>query len=419
MIKNSMYSLFWILFLFIGIMRFDLIIDTIKLLLLYLGNSSNNYIDNNTLDLFISVIFFCVLPLLVFSSKVQSFLSGIKITFSTFTVTLLLFLLLFAPLVTDYNPNFQKDIKVTRFLPPLTSKNIIYLISLDEDESLFVKLKKRVVKFSTNANLVYLDSLRKEENSFIIFQGNDSKRIAGKDIFTRDGVPKIENKTFIFGTDDLGRDIFTRVIYGARTTLFVASLTIILSIIIGVSLGFLASFFGGSLDIILNRVTDVFLTIPYIFFIIMILALWGNSIFAVIMVLALTGWMGIFKIVKGEVAAIVQKDYFIASHKIGLSSYVLLIYEVIPAIVVQLAVAVVFQFSNVILAEASLSYLGLGVGINYPSWGNMILSGQKYMAEAWWLLAIPSIMLVLVLLAVNSFGEKIKKTINPIIANDK
>ena len=113
-----------------------------------------------------------------------------------------------------------------------------------------------------------------------------------------------------------------------------------------------------------------------------------------------------------------EKDYFITSRKIGLSFWKLLFKEIFPVLVISLTVAIVFQFSNVILAESSLSYLGLGVGINYPSWGNMILSGQKYMTTAWWMLIVPSVILVLVLLSINSFGEKIKKIINPTIVDD-
>ena len=113
----------------------------------------------------------------------------------------------------------------------------------------------------------------------------------------------------------------------------------------------------------------MFLAVPGIFFVIMILAFWGNSIFAVIIVLGLTGWMSIFKVVKGEVASIIEKDYFVTSRKIGLSFWRLLFKEIFPVLVVSLTVAIVFQFSNIIIAESSLSYLGLGVGINYPSWG--------------------------------------------------
>jgi peptide/nickel transport system permease protein len=225
--------------------------------------------------------------------------------------------------------------------------------------------------------------------------------------------PTTGAKYFILGTDEFGRDILSRLIYGARISIFVGFCAVFLSFIIGFIFGSASGYFGGIIDVILNRFTDTFLAFPAIFLVIIILALFGNSLFAVIFVLGFSGWMSLFKIVRVEVISLKQKDFFISAKMIGLSARQLLLKEVLPVILTPIVVNLVFQFGSVVLAEAALSYLGLGTGSNYPSWGGMIDAGQNYLKNAWWMIFFPGLALIITLYSANDLGQKIKVYFNP------
>ncbi len=419
--KVNTYHAILFLFALILILRYDVLFGGAQLfvyVIIELFSSPKiiiNKIDLLTIDLIISLIMFFIIPIILFKYHKKYKIFKYKLELSSFVFIILLFAVIFSPLVTNYHPNAQTNIRATRFLPPFSSIKIIDLSNPKKVESNFEAIKNRIVNKETISDKIFVNISRMSNDTLFYLNGSLSKSITKKELYERSN---ITSKIYYLGTDELGRDIFSRIVYGARVSLFIALLTVIISLVVGVSLGFIAANYGGLLNLIFSRITEMFLAIPAIFFVIMILAFWGNSIFAVIIVLGLTGWMSIFKVVKGEVASIIEKDYFVTSRKIGLSFWRLLFKEIFPVLVISLTVAIVFQFSNVILAESSLSYLGLGVGINYPSWGNMILSGQKYMATAWWMLIVPSVILVIVLLSINSFGEKIKKLINPTIIDD-
>ena len=134
---------------------------------------------------------------------------------------------------------------------------------------------------------------------------------------------------------------------------------------------------------------------------------------SIIIVLGFSGWMSLFKVAKSEIASVKNKEYYLSAKLIGVKNYKLLIKEILPVIMVPVLVNLVFQFSNVILAESALSFLGLGTGNYFPSWGAMIESGQRYISQSWWLIFIPGVVLVSTLLSINELGRKINKNINP------
>jgi len=188
--------------------------------------------------------------------------------------------------------------------------------------------------------------------------------------------------------------------------------SVIVAFIIGSLLGFIAGYSGRWIDTMLSRLTEMFLTVPSIFFVILILALFGNKVFTVILVLGISGWMSLFKIVRGEIISIKKKDFFISAVMIGLKRRDLFLKEILPVIIVPVVVNLIFQFGNVVLAESAISFLGLGTGTEYPSWGSMIDSGRNYLSEAWWLIMFPGASLFAVIFAVNSAGRKISSSIN-------
>jgi peptide/nickel transport system permease protein len=159
----------------------------------------------------------------------------------------------------------------------------------------------------------------------------------------------------------------------------------------------------------------LFLAFPTIFLVVLIIALFGSNIFSIIVVLGFSGWMSLFKISKSEMLSLKNKEYYLSAKLIGLKNIKLLKREILPAIIIPVSVNLIFQLSNVILAEASLSYLGLGTGTEYPSWGAMIEAGQKYITQSWWLIFIPGLVLVTSLLSINEVGRTINKKLNPAI----
>jgi len=426
--KIKIWHFVFLIFLFLIVIRFSyvislatLYIEFVKLLFSGVHNISGQ-IDFRFVDGFVSLILIVLIPTILVSIKKIKVLIKNPLGFSEAIIILLMFCFLFAPFITKQNPDFQKNISVTKLLPPLSSVKYIQLkssVSNGETEiEKFVKLKNSIIPQSYNELIIFIDSLKVspgniDKSVVEYYQSGVVKNIFIDDVVNQNGYPIIKEKLFIFGSDEFGRDIFTRIIYGSRISLLVGFGSVLLSLMIGVGFAFIAAQKGGVSDLLVSRLTDLFLSFPTIFLVILILALFGSNLISVIIVLGLSGWMSLFKIVKSEIASIKKKDYFLSAELIGLRNKKLLIREILPVIIAPVIVNLIFQFSNVILAESALSYLGLGTGTSYPSWGAMIESGQEYIAKSWWMIFIPGIILIVTLLSVNNIGRKINKFYNP------
>lgn len=406
----------------IALLRFQLAGDYLSLIVNYFvllfndTSSAISMLSFNLIDVFLStIIFLLTVPLILIFKKRLQFLYS-KLTFSFAFLILLVFVFLFAPIISNENPEFSKNLSVTKLLPPLSTVKQIELNSENERElsssERFSKELKQIIKPSFNDKIIFADSVQVSEKVFY-YQKDEKFELENNLLITQENNPVIKNKIFILGTDEFGRDLYTRLIYGIRVSVTVGMGAVALSFIIGIILGFIAGYKGGFTDTLLNRFTEIFLAFPVIYLVILILALFGNSFFSVVVVLGISGWMSLFKIVKSEVLAIKQKDYFSTSELIGLSKFQILSKEILPVIMSPVLVNLVFLFSNVVLAEAALSYLGLGTGNTYPSWGAMINSGQEYITRAWWLIAFPGLILILTLFCFNSTGKMLSRALNP------
>ncbi len=365
-------------------------------------------------DPLVSSVLVIIIPIIILFNHGAEFFEK-KINFTSVVIVILSIFFFLAPLAAGTNPDFQKNLSVTKLLPPFSRVKILHLKSENgtvSDKNYFFLLKKLVVKRSFDERLVFADSIVNSSN-VICYQGGFAAKFPKEQVEFRQGKPVVSSRIFLLGTDEYGRDIFSRLIYGARISLFVGLGSVLVSLVLGISLGFAAGYPGGITDSLLSRVTDMFLAFPVIFFIILIIALFGNSIVSVIFVLGFSGWMSLFKIVRGEVISLKNKDYFITARLTGLTRTRLLTKEILPVIIAPVIVNLVFQYGNVILAEAALSYLGLGTGSSYPSWGAMIESGQSYLSQAWWMILFPGLALFFTLLAANNLGKEINTYFNP------
>lgn len=368
------------------------------------------HISFSLIDVILSSVIIISLPVFLFIGK---YLLDIKIDFANITLTILLFFFVFAPLISTAHPDFHKEIGMTKLLSPLSSIKILYKKSeaAEHRQNNFLQKKNKILKQPFDESLLFAEKVNLKKN--IYYKKGSAYSINKNEFIYEENNLKVETKYFLLGTDELGRDIFSRLVYGARVSLFIGLGGVIVSFLLGISLGFAAGFPGGFIDSFLNRLTDMLLAFPVIFLIILFLALFGNSIFIIIIVLGFSGWMSLFKIVRGEVLSIKQKDFFITAKMLGVPGSKLLLKEILPLILAPVIINLVLQYGNVILAESALSFLGLGAGREYPSWGSMIEQGQRYLTRAWWMIFFPGAALFITLLAANSFGKKINDIYNP------
>jgi peptide/nickel transport system permease protein len=416
------------MWLVILLVRIELLLGIYKMIFCWgilFFNDSETALKQISFDVFdniLSGLLLIIIPVIIFSFRQKLIFLDSRISSVTVFFILLIVCFLFAPVVSNKNPEFYKNIGMTKLLPPLSTVNILHFkenAAARRDSPLeeFIFAKNNVLRKTFDETIQYIDSLSIGKK-IIYFQDGSSKEIDKEELTLEGDNPIVTTQIFLLGSDQFGRDIFTRLVYGARISLLVGLGSVVISLFVGLTFGFLAGYSGGIFDIIFSRITDMFLSFPMIFLIVLVLALFGNSLLSVIIVLGFSGWMSLFKIVRTEVLSVKDKNYFVSARLLGLSKSRLLIKEILPVIIVPVVVSVIFQFGNVIIAESALSYLGLGLGNNYSSWGSMIQSGQEYLSSAWWMIFFPGITLIFTLLSANSFGMLLNRTMNPRLQND-
>lgn len=218
---------------------------------------------------------------------------------------------------------------------------------------------------------------------------------------------------FLLGTDSLGRDILTRIIYGSRVSLTVGFTAVALAGTMGVILGLISGYSGGLIDDIIMRVADIWLAFPFIILAILFLSVLGAGLDKLIAVLALGGWVGYARIVRGQVLAVREKEYVEAAQALGVPSIHILFRHIMPNTMAPVIVIASFAVATTILAEAALSFLGLGVKPAIPTWGGMLADGRDYLRDAWWLATFPGIAIMITVLGINLFGDWLRDYLDP------
>lgn len=215
------------------------------------------------------------------------------------------------------------------------------------------------------------------------------------------------------GTDQLGRDVMSRLMHGARASLAVGFGVVVLSGIVGGVLGLIAGYFGGTLDDVLARLADWTLAFPFLVLAILLMGVLGPGLVNLTLVLALAGWPQFFRLMRGEALVERQKAYVEASIAIGRGPAGVIVFSILRNVFHIFFVLATIRLGIAILSEASLSFLGFGVPSHIPAWGSMISAGQAYVSTAWWLSTVPGVAILLLVLAVNLFGEGLRDATDP------
>jgi peptide/nickel transport system permease protein len=226
-------------------------------------------------------------------------------------------------------------------------------------------------------------------------------------------------KVYTLGTDQLGRDLLPRLIYGARVSLLVGLSSVTVGGGIGLVLGLISGFYGGKVDAFIMRVADVQLAFPFLLLALALVSILGPSLFNVILVLSLTSWISYAKVIRGAVLSVRNREFVEAARALGATGGRIIRQHVLPNVFSSFLVIASCEAAALIIAESSLSYLGLGVPTSVPTWGGMLADGREYITDAWWIALVPGLTLMATALSFNILGDGARDALDPTQRNNR
>lgn len=223
--------------------------------------------------------------------------------------------------------------------------------------------------------------------------------------------------THLLGTDHLGRDILSRIIYGSRVSLLVGLISVLISGLLGTALGLLAGYFPGRLEALIMFLADVQLAFPFILLALAVMAVLGTGLQNVIIVLGITGWVVYGRLVRAEVLSLRQKEFVEAARALGQKDSLIILRHILPNLLPTVIVIASLRVASMIIAESSLTFMGLGVEPDIPTWGSMLADGRGYITSAWWVAAFPGLAIMLTVLSINLLGDWLRDVLDPRLRN--
>jgi peptide/nickel transport system permease protein len=449
-------------FLALLVARFDLVVISLRSMgagvtLLILSRTDLSQIFTpETLEFWIASLFLLLVPFLLLRFSVRSYRNALRekeesrsgeaslwqlgmisfkrngISVAASMVIFVLYSVAFlAPLLSPFSPYDQQDFLVTAYQPPLTRLDALVL---RQHRTMVIPMRAGGDMASRAANTLILDSQKlRSRNQVHSLKFVNSYRIEADQVFYRQGmreksmpltdlvsvsgnIAKPEyavTKTFLLGTDQYGRDIFSRVLYGSRISLSIGFLVVLISVSLGTVIGISSGYFGGWVDGTLMRIVDVLIAFPALFLILIIIATFGNSIYLIVITLSFTGWMGVARIVRGQVLSLKEQEFILAAKSLGLSNLRIIFRHLLPNTLTPVIVAATLRIGSIILTEAGLSFLGLGVQPPTPSWGNIINEGRDSLLNHWWISTFPGIAILSTVVCFNLIGDGIRDALDP------
>lgn len=228
-----------------------------------------------------------------------------------------------------------------------------------------------------------------------------------------DSIVSAPGKSHFLGTDEQGRDLAARMIHGTTVSIFVGFIAVFIYFSIGIIIGSIAGYYGGVADLVISRLIEIVICFPSFFLILTILALWGPSLVSVMVVIGITGWTGIARIVRGEFMKLRELDFVKASKAVGAKDIWIIVKHIIPNALPPVLVSATFGIASTILVESSLSFLGFGVQPPTPSWGDILSQSRDFMDFAWWLTLFPGLAIFITITSYNILGEGLQDALDP------